>query len=52
MLAVSVHLEKMKLTELGEELGARGAPETGRKRALQIRLRALIIGAAVSAAAS
>ena len=52
MLAVSVHLEKMKLKEPGEELGARGARKTGRKRALQLRLRALITGAAVSAAAS
>ena len=48
MVAVRVHLAKMKLKQLAEELGARGATKSGRKRALQLRLRALIIRAAGS----
>ena len=48
MVAVRVRLAKMKLKELAEELGARGATKSGRKRALQLRLRALIIRAAHS----
>ena len=36
----------MKLKQLAEELGARGVTKSGRKRALQLRLRALIIRAA------
>ena len=49
MVAVRVpRLAKMKLKELAEELGARGATKSGRKRALQLRLRALIILAAHS----
>ena len=45
MEAVSVDLDRMKVTELAEELEARGAPRTGRKAALQRRLRAVIIAA-------
>ena len=45
MVAVRVRLAKMKLKDLAEELGARGATKSGRKRALQLRLRALIIRA-------
>ena len=41
MVAVRVHLAKMKLKQLAEELGARGATKSGRKRALQLRMRAL-----------
>ena len=41
-------MAKMKLKQLAEELGARGATKSGRKRALQLRLRALIIRAAGS----
>ena len=48
MVAVRVHLAEMKLKQLAEELGARGATKSGRKRALQLRLRALIIRAAGS----
>ena len=50
MLAVRVHLMEMKVKQLAEELEAREAPRSGRKRALQLRLRALIISAHVSAA--
>ena len=38
MVAVRVRLAKMKLKELAEELGARGATKSGQKRALQLRL--------------
>ena len=48
-VAVRVHLAKMKLKpRLAEELGARGATKSGRQRALQLRLRALIIRGAGS----
>ena len=43
---VGLHLTEMKVKQLAEELGARGAPKSGRKRALQLRLRALMIVAA------
>ena len=46
---VGLHLTKMKVKQLGEELSARKAPKSGRKRALQLRLRALIIAAAAAA---
>ena len=45
MEAVSVDLDRMKVTELAEELEARGATRIGRKAALQRRLRAVIIAA-------
>ena len=48
---VGLHLTKLKVKQLGEELSMRGgggAPKSGRKRALQLRLRALIIAAATA----
>jgi hypothetical protein len=47
---VGLHLTKLKVKQLGEELSMRGAPKTERKRALQLRLRALIITAAAAVA--
>ena len=41
-------LQHRRLGASYEELGARGATKSGRKRALQLRLRALIIRAAGS----
>ena len=38
-----LHLTKLKVKQLAEELSEREAPKSGRKRALQLRLRALII---------
>jgi hypothetical protein len=43
---VGLHLTALKVKQLQEELGVRGATKSGRKRALQLRLRALIIAAA------
>ena len=42
-----LHLTKLKVKQLQEELAARNATRSGRKRALQLRLRALIITEAV-----
>ena len=47
---VGLHLTKLKVKQLGEELSMRGAHKSGRKRALQLRLRALIIAAAAAVA--
>jgi hypothetical protein len=44
---VGLHLTKLKVKQLGEELRT---PKSGRKRALQLRLRALIIAAAAAVA--
>ena len=41
-----LHLTKLKVKQLQEELAVREATRSGRKRALQLRLRALIIAAA------
>ena len=49
--SLGLHLTKLKVKQLGEELSMRGAPKSGRKRALQLRLRALIIAAAAAAVA-
>ena len=49
---VGLHLTKLKVKQLGEELSVRAPPKSGRKRALQLRLRVLIIAAAASAAAA
>ena len=49
-MAVGLHLTKLKVKQLGEELSMRGAPNSGRKRALQLRLRVLIIAAAAAVA--
>jgi len=43
---IGLHLTKLKVKQLTEELSERGAPKSGRKRALQLRLRALIIAEA------
>ena len=43
---VGLHLTALKVKQLQEELVAWGATKSGRKRALQLRLRALIIAAA------
>ena len=40
------HLTELKVKQLQEELTVREATRSGRKRALQLRLRALIIAAA------
>ena len=40
---VGLHLTQLKVKQLAEELSERGATKSGRKRALQLRLRALII---------
>ena len=40
------HLTELKVKQLQEELAVREATRSGRKRALQLRLRALIIAAA------
>ena len=50
MEGVGLHLTKLKVKQLGEELSMRGAPKLGRKWSLQLRLRALIIAAGVAAA--
>ena len=42
--------DQATVKQLGEELSMRGAPDSGRKRALQLRLRALIIAAAAAVA--
>ena len=42
---VGLHLTQLKVKQLAEELSERGATKSGRKRALQLRLRALIIAA-------
>ena len=47
LAGVGLHLTKLKLKQLAEELSERGAPKSGRKRALQLRFRALIIAAVV-----
>ena len=55
MEAVALHLTELKVrssSQLAEELAARGAAKSGRKRALQLRLRALIISAVAAAAAA
>ena len=52
MLAIHIHLMDMKVKQLQEELGERSATKSGRKRALQLRLRALIIAAAAHSAAA
>ena len=49
MKAVRMHLTAMKVKELAEELEARHAVKSGRKRALQLRLRALVVSAAAAA---
>ena len=41
-----LHLTELKVKQLQEELAVREATRSGRKRALQLRLRALIIAAA------
>ena len=40
------HLTELKVKQLQEELAVREATRSGRKRALQLRLRTLIIAAA------
>ena len=45
MEAMSVDLDRMKVTELAQKLEAREEPRSGRKAALQRRLRAVIIAA-------
>ena len=40
---VGLHLTELKVKQLQEELSERGATKSGQKRALQLRLRALII---------
>ena len=42
---IGLHLAALKVKQLQEELVAWGATKSGRKRALQLRLRALIIAA-------
>ena len=42
-----LHLTKLKVKQLQEELAVRKATRSGRKRALQLRLRVLIITAVV-----
>ena len=42
-----LHLTELKVKQLQEELAVRKATRSGRKRALQLRLRALIITEAV-----
>ena len=44
---VGLHLTQLKVKQLAEELSERGATKSGRKRALQLRLRALIIAQAI-----
>ena len=44
---VGMHLTELKVKQLAEELSERGATKSGRKRALQLRLRALIIAEAI-----
>ena len=44
---VGLHLTQLKVKQLAEELSERGATKSGRKRALQLRLRALIIAEAI-----
>ena len=44
---VGLHLTQLKVKQLAEELSERGATKSGRKRALQLRLRALIIAKAI-----
>ena len=51
MLAVSIPLQDMKVKQLAEELVARGVAKSGLKRALQLRLRALMIAAALEVTA-
>ena len=41
-----LHLSKMKVKQLADELGVWKATKSGRKRQMQLRLRALIIAAA------
>ena len=45
---VGLHLTQLKVKQLAEELSERGATKSGRKRALQLRLRALIIAEAIA----
>ena len=52
MEVIALHLTELKVKQLAEELAARGAAKSGRKRALQLRLRALIISAVAAAAAA
>ena len=47
---VGLHLTQLKMKQLTEELAEREAPRSGRKRALQLRLRALIIAEAIAEA--
>lgn len=51
MFAVSIPLQDMKVKQLAEELVARGVAKSGLKRALQLRLRALMIAAALEVTA-
>ena len=46
--AVGLHLTQLKCKQLADELAERGAPRSGRKRSLQLRLRALIIAAVIA----
>ena len=43
---LGLHLTQLKVKQLAEELAERGAHVSGRKRAMQLRLRALIIAEA------
>ena len=45
---VGLHLTRLKWKQLAEELAERKAPRSGRKRALQLRLRALIIAESIA----
>ena len=45
---VGLHLTQLKVKQLAEELSERKATKSGRKRALQLRLRALIIADAIA----
>ena len=47
---VGLHLTRLKWKQLAEELAARKAPRSGRKWALQLRLRTLIIAEAITEA--
>jgi hypothetical protein len=46
MGTVAIDLAKMKVKQLADELEWHKAPKSGRKRVLQLRLRALMISAA------
>ena len=51
MPGVGLHLApRLKWKQLAEELAARKAPRSGRKWALQLRLRTLIIAEAITEA--